>query len=62
MVATCDACDARKWVGEGVNCCKDGDLVMERFPEPPEFLRQLLLGLLLFALLYKALLTTAFGC
>src|SRR6266540_2063221 len=37
MVATCDACDARKWVGEGVNCCKDGDLVMERFPEPPEF-------------------------
>ena len=41
----CEHCGAFRWVGERAgNCCKSGALHEEPFPEPPSFLRSLLLG------------------
>lgn len=50
MEEECEKCGAFRWMaekGREGSCCKYGDLALEPFPEPPEFLQQLLLGILL---------------
>lgn len=54
MIHICDYCSALHWIGErtkgrGENssfmlCCKNGDISLQEFMEPPDFLRSLLLG------------------
>lgn len=41
----CSHCGAFKWAQEKTNCCKQGGMEMDSFPEPPRFLKRLLLGI-----------------
>ena len=42
MIFECENCNALKWKGEtSTTCCKLGKINIERFPEPPDYLKYL---------------------